>query len=429
MEMSETAGSAANRLRVAVIAGCLGKGGAEKQLVYLVRTLREISVELRVLCLTKGEYYESHLNQLGIRPQWVGRFSAPPLRMLDSIAALRSFHPHIVQSTHFFVNLYAAAVARAHRCLAIGSVRSDGDLELESNGFFGPYLLRTPAALIANSFAAQRNILQRGIKRQPVSVVPNVIDLAAFDEQCASVPIPLKNNGDITILAIGNLYRRKRMDRFLHALARVRAGRPGVRGVIVGEGPLRQELTVLAETLQLLPDGVSFAGTRHDVPALLRQADMLVLTSDHEGFPNVILEAMAAGLPVVSTAVGDVERIVEDGRTGYVVRVDAVDLLAQRMAELAESGTLRVLFGVEGRRKVEQSYAFNTLGDQVISAYGAIAEELKWGRVLDALSMHRRRSLEVPLSGGRQVVSPPSGKSHYAVRSVSLPHHGFPSGV
>jgi Glycosyl transferases group 1 len=85
------------------------------------------------------------------------------------------------------------------------------------------------------------------------------------------------------------------------------------------------------------------------------------LTSDYEGFPNVVLEAMAARLPVISTPAGDAGLIVQDGLTGYVVEYDDINKMAERMIQLARSAALRRSLGEAGRRRVEQEYSHESL--------------------------------------------------------------------
>jgi glycosyltransferase involved in cell wall biosynthesis len=146
--------------------------------------------------------------------------------------------------------------------------------------------------------------------------------------------------------------------------------------MVVGDGPLLAELESTADAAGLRPDGVVFAGRRDDVPALLRQSSMLVSTSDHEGFANVLLEAMAARLPIVTTPAGDAAQVVEDGRTGYVVDFEDVDGLAQRIVQLADSEELRRQLGDAGRQRVEEEFGVANLSERLLALYGSIGEEL-----------------------------------------------------
>jgi glycosyltransferase involved in cell wall biosynthesis len=187
------------------------------------------------------------------------------------------------------------------------------------------------------------------------------------------------------VLALARLAATKRLDYFLDAVAKARAEVPTLRAVIAGEGPERGRLTCQAAALGLLPDGVVFAGHRDDVAAVLAQADMLLLTSEHEGFPNAILEAMAAGLPVVTTPAGDAGTVVEDNGTGYVVPHGDVDAMAARLVTLARSPNLRSRLGEAGRRRVEREFAPGALGRRLLAAYAALAREQRRAAIADLL--------------------------------------------
>ena len=111
------------RLRVALIAGTLGQAGAEKQLVYMARALRDAGLDLQVYCLTKGEFYEAHLRELGLEPRWFGRFgnirfANIPLRLASLTAQLRRFKPHIVQSDALLLQFVCGPEWPAVRCPA-----------------------------------------------------------------------------------------------------------------------------------------------------------------------------------------------------------------------------------------------------------------------------------------------------------------------
>ena len=159
----------------------------------------------------------------------------------------------------------------------------------------------------------------------------------------------------VRLLAVGRLVTQKRYDRFLSILARVR-GQVGrqIEAVIVGSGPLRKQLEEQAARLGLLPGVVEFKGTVADLAPVYQQADILVLTSDWEGTPNVVLEAMASGLPVVATSVGGVCEIVRDGVTGYLVEPGQDSLMVERLVQLACNRQLRMEFGARTREFVEQ---------------------------------------------------------------------------
>jgi glycosyltransferase involved in cell wall biosynthesis len=360
-------------LRVAFVAGTLEQDGAEKQLVYMAAALRRVGVDVRVYSLTRGEFYEPALKAVGVTPIWIGRFGNPLIRLAALTNALWRFRPHIVQAGHFFTNIYAAISAQLCRAISIGAIRNDLIFEQKENGRWSPWLLRLPSVLLANSTAAARHADELGFLSTAVRVLPNAIDLADFDERVAAAHSPARSGSQI--ISVGRLVHAKRQDHFLEALAQVRQHRPGWRGVLLGDGPLRPELESQAARLGLLPYGVLFAGRRDDVPALLHQSEVFVLTSDHEGFPNVLLEAMAARLPVVTTPAGDSPEVVQNGRTGFVVALGDKEALVERIVRLADSAELRRRLGEAGRKRAEELYGSEHLAERLLAVYRDVALE------------------------------------------------------
>lgn len=358
--------------KIALVAGTLGQGGAEKQLVYMARALRDAGAQVRVYCLTRGEHYEPALKDIGLVPEWIGRFPAPPLRTLALASALGRFRPDIVQSAHFYTNLYVAMAAPLVGAIGIGAARNDVVHEVEYNGRWGRWLLRAPSALIVNSYAARDNAEALGRTRDAIHVLPNVIDLSAFDEGAG--PMPRRANDPLVVVGVGTFVPQKRFDVFLQVIAAARAQAAPVRGVLAGDGPERAALEALAQSLGLGDDAVSFVGRRNDIPALLHAADVFMLTSDHEGFPNVVLEAMAASLPVLCTATGDARAIVDHGVTGYVTALGDAGRLTEHLVALAHSADERRRLGDAGRRRVESQYAYGNLAARLTAIHAAVEQ-------------------------------------------------------
>jgi glycosyltransferase involved in cell wall biosynthesis len=375
-------------LRVAFIAGSLGQGGAEKQLLYLARELLRAHVDVRVLTLTRGECYEPAFAEAGAPVEWVGRHRLP-LRLVDLALATRRFRPHIIQAGHFFTNLYAASAARLGGSVDIGAIRNDAQFDMQECGRWGGPLLRLPRSLIANSRTAASRAAAAGVDPSRVHVLANVIDLEQFERQASARLLGMKEAHEVLAVAVARLVPAKRLDRFLRALARARREDRLLRGLIVGDGPERPRLEALAQALGLLPHGVRFLGACANVPGVLARADMLVLTSQHEGFPNVLLEGMAARLPVITTPAGDAGLLVDEGRTGYIVPFHDQQLLAERMLALARSSAMRRMFGACGRSLVEAQYRVDALAGRALAIYHRIAAgqgRVKTLRAVDTLA-------------------------------------------
>jgi glycosyltransferase involved in cell wall biosynthesis len=365
-----------DNLRVAFIAGTLGLGGAEKQLFLMARALQEIGAVPMVFSLTQGESYEQKLRERNIQVEYVGGSTNRICRLLAIYSAISRFKPHIVQSAHFYTSLYTVVSAFFCRAIGIGAIRSDTIFEQNENGFLGSQSLYLPQTLIVNSWIARQNAIQLGVRKEKIFLLENVIDLVEFDRLTEKTLPPLSTNNECLVMIVAGLVPVKRLERFIKALAVVREKSPAFnfKGVIVGDGPELDNLKKNATENGFDESSLYFMGRCDNIPALLRQAHILVLTSEHEGFPNVLLEAMAAGLPVVSTPAGDAPRIVQNGCTGFIVDHDDSAALAEKIILLASSAKLRKTMGEAGRQRVEQVYTFPSLVDQLLKVYSQICK-------------------------------------------------------
>jgi glycosyltransferase involved in cell wall biosynthesis len=216
----------------------------------------------------------------------------------------------------------------------------------------------------------------RGIvEPRRVFLLPNVIDPSENSIAELSLPNtePVQQDS-VKAVFVGRLVPAKRVDRFIEAIGLARQRCPNLRGLIVGDGPERHNWENFAIQKGLCPPILTFIGQRDDVPNLLIQSAMLVLCSDDEGFPNVILEAMLARLPVITTPAGDSDIIVENEVNGYVVPFSDTCAMAERMVRLAESPELRRLLGEAGRQRVEQHYAYASLAYRLMHIYHKVAK-------------------------------------------------------
>jgi glycosyltransferase involved in cell wall biosynthesis len=178
-------------------------------------------------------------------------------------------------------------------------------------------------------------------------VIPNAVGVAAARRvQAARRERPL-------IVAVGRLKAPKDFLTLVRALGRLTPD--SFEAVIVGEGPDRVRLEEEIENLGL-EGRVRLAGERRDVPELLAETDIFALASSSEGMPVSVLEAMAAGLPVVASRVGGVPEQVVDGETGLLVDPGDPQDLAEALAVLVDDGELRLRLGAAGRARAEKAF-------------------------------------------------------------------------
>ncbi|MBN2474326.1 MAG: glycosyltransferase [Pirellulales bacterium] len=347
------------KLKVTFLAGCLSQGGAERQLFYILRSLRTLGARPSLLSLTRGEYWETKLHALGVPVTWVGQRGSRLLRLRRIAATLREQKPDVIQSQHFFTNLYAVASARALGIREIGAIRNDLRSEVRANGcLLGRLSALAPRVLAANSRQGIRNALRLGVAASHLTYLPNSIDTDAFVPSARAARL----GEQVRILGVGRLVRQKRFDVFLDAVAGLsdESGVP-VQATIVGDGPDRDDLKRRAARIGRAAGAIRFMGAMSDMATVYHEADVLLLTSDWEGTPNVVLEAMACGVPVVATRVGGLPEIVQDGKTGYLVEPGDVGALVDRLARLRESAVQRESFGICGREYVLANHGLGQL--------------------------------------------------------------------
>jgi glycosyltransferase involved in cell wall biosynthesis len=220
---------------------------------------------------------------------------------------------------------------------------------------------RLTSVVIANSTAVREKVLrQERLSADRVAVIHNGIDTHAFgplpEEQTRAVRRALALDGRWPVVGIiANLIDYKGLQYFLPAWASVVDRHRKAVVLLVGDGPLRGSLETRVRALGL-DDAARFLGNRADVPALLALMDLVVHPSLEEGFSNAILEAMAAGKPVVATAVGGTPEAVTDGVTGRLVPARDAGALAAAMLELLGSSDEPRRLGEAARRRVYEHF-------------------------------------------------------------------------
>jgi glycosyltransferase involved in cell wall biosynthesis len=355
--------------KICFVTGTLSQGGAERQLYYMLRVLSEAGNSLTVLCLTRQEYWESAIRDLGASVVWVGQRKSRPSRFLRILAEVRRLRPDVIQSSHFYTNFPAAVVGRLLGIPVVGALRNDGLMEISAPGrVLGMLNLKAPRWIAANSKAGIANACRLGVAKHRLRFLPNAVDVSEFRAAETELRSPVR------ILTAGRLVDQKRQDRFVRLIHCLRSTLAlPVKGVLVGDGPNRDALKNLACDLRLTEHDIEFCGSRKSMADVYGQADLFVLTSAWEGTPNVVLEAMASGVPVVSTDVGDVRELVHDGTTGFVVPADDEQELVVRVRQLVEDSTLRQAFARNARRHVESSFSLSRLGTNLEALYSAVA--------------------------------------------------------
>jgi len=352
-------------MRICFVTGTLGRGGAERQLIYMLRALVAEQIQARVVCLTKGEAFEKEIRDLGVDVDHIGRSRGKLSRLASLIFNLRERPADILQSSHFYTNIYAAAAGRALNVPSIGAIRNDLSSEIKSNGAWGRWQLSLPRSQIANTNLAVERAIAVGYAPNRIFLVRNAVEATQNDFESG-------HGRKFRLLFAGRLVEQKRPELFIELARSLLRSLPDfdLEFIIAGDGPLRPRLEGLADRYQLRSD-IRFLGERAIMADVYTQADVLVSTSAHEGTPNVILEAMAHGLPVVATRVGGVPEIVQDG-CGILVDTGDLDGLVNAASTLILDDRLREGMGRRARIHVMNEHSIDHLRKRLRDVYSSV---------------------------------------------------------
>ncbi len=188
-------------------------------------------------------------------------------------------------------------------------------------------------------------------------------------DQLQRLRFDLKLPAGVPVVGIvGRLFPEKDHATFLRAAAAISQAKPETRFLIAGEGSLREWIEGDIARLGLSEKALVLGG-RKDALALIQLLDVFVLTSTTEGFPNVLLEAMAAGTPIVTTAAGGAPEVVLDGKTGFVVPCGDDQALAGRVLALLDDPVVRKVFAEAGRDRLRACFAAEQAASAIQACY------------------------------------------------------------
>ena len=360
----------AERVRVVHVLDNLNTGGTELNAVRTAERLDRARFDIRFICLQPDGPLRARLDAAGIPVTGMGisgLLSADSLRRgLEIRELVRRERIDVVHAHDPYANVLAAPWVRlAGRGRVIASQRWWKNVHPAQVRVANRIAYRFAHVVLANSPSiAEQVISEEGVPRSRVVVVPNFVDDSGFEplSQQRRVELRARCNvapDDIVIGVVANLYPVKNHAMLVRAAARLKESWPRVKFVIVGEGDERQRLA--AEISERGLDGqVIMPGRILHEPGLPGVFDIAVLTSREEGFPNFVVEAMAAGRAVVATRVGGVPDAVVHGETGLLVAsgddsglAAALDRLlrepdTQDRMRVAGSQRARTLFHADG---------------------------------------------------------------------------------
>lgn len=363
-----------NRRRVLVVIDSMEVGGSQRQVQHLLEGLDRQQWLPELAYFRTDSFLVDAVRSSGIVVHYLPKRGRVDLRFLAAYARLlRERDYALVHAYSLTAELWTllAGVVSGRRPVLVASERSSVRTDRPAwYWWLKRFVLGRSAAVIANSRAGAQATAQR--TRMPdalFTAIPNDVklpprlDADARSTLRESIGAPA---GRLTGVFVGRLAPVKNLACLIRALALMEPGqRPWM--AIVGDGPLRDSLGQLAAE-NGVASSVSFLGERTDATQLMQAADFLVLPSHFEGLSNALLEAMAAGCPVVASAVGGSVELVSHERTGLLFPSDDSASLAVAMARMADR-SLRSRLAESARQHVEQHYSQAALAAATSAVY------------------------------------------------------------
>ena len=362
-------------VRIAFCITDLDVGGAERMFVELVTRLDRHRWEPRVYCLSGPGALVAHLQSAEIPVTCFGAKSTRNLGVFQRLTAeLKKFSPALLQCFLFHANIlgrlaaWRAGVPYVVCGIRVAERRSRVPLWLDrlSQGFVDHNVCVSRAV-------AEFSIHQAGLKPSKISVIPNAVDFDWFANAVAVDRSTLGLSAAPLVLFVGRLDPQKAPFNLLEAFAHLLERHLDWQLLFVGDGSLKASMDEWIAQ-RGLGHRIRIAGWRPDVPELLKAADLLVLPSLWEGMPNIVLEAMAAGLPVVVSRVEGTEELIRDGETGLLVTPGSPTELEHQIEAALTSPELSSRIRTTAQLAVQKQFTM----DRMVSAY-----EQLYARLID----------------------------------------------
>lgn len=350
-------------------------GGAETLLRDLASGLEDRGYRITVGYSTPGPFVQELANK-NLKLIRISRFGlVDPFFMMKMIKLWRADPPQVVHTHLFKSDFHGRLAARLAGVPVVVSTLHNNDTWANNRlmgHLYGATAMWADRLIAVSPEVKEFHRSKTGVPEEKILVINNGVNVRAFsgyDEQAKQIRVEFGIAESAPLFGIvGRLKPQKNVAMFLLAAAEIIKLQPEARFLIVGDGPLQSDLELQTKNLGI-SSSVIFAGMRKDVPAILNALDVLVLSSLWEGLPVILLEAMAASLPVVSTTVDGVVGVVQPDVTTLLVPTSDHKALADACLRLARDPDLREKMGQAGLQRVSDHYSLDHMIDLVSSLY------------------------------------------------------------
>jgi L-malate glycosyltransferase len=348
-------------------------GGSERQFVLLAQALGAPAFRVDLGCVNRRGGLADQFENTPQFPLGGSLFGWKSLRARISLKRhLRTRGIQVAHAFDFYANLTLIPAAWfAGVPVIIGSHRQLGDLISAAQFRAQAAAFHWCDAVVCNSQAAADRLEAAGVGRKKLAVIGNALPASAFETVPPLLP---KRTGGLRVGMVARMNARyKNHAGFLRIAAQIHQRMPQVEFLLVGDGPLRPDLEQQAASMGLA-DCVIFLGDRRDIPNVLASMDVAVLTSDSESLSNVILEAMAAHVPVVAYNVGGNSELVNDERGALIAAGNENDF-GSAICRVLSDGDLRKQQGENGFRFVKERFSADQVGRRYEDLYISLLEK------------------------------------------------------
>jgi glycosyltransferase involved in cell wall biosynthesis len=360
-----------NNLKIAYFIADLGVGGQEKQLFIYADTLSKKAIQTHIFVwnYSEADHYAILLNSLT-------NVTIHPLKgtIRKKISTLNnkitSLNLHLVHCFSFYLNFYLWLAALGTKTVAVGAIRSRIQLHLAYTGRLRGYLsLLLPFNKISNNQLCTEglNFIEKKLTGN-IHIITNFMRVADYSIRNIPNSIPFKT------VSIGQIYSAKRIDLLIETIYRLRQQGINIIHHHYGIGVLAEEMQKMIHKYEL-GNAFILKGKSSQLPQELGSYHLFLHSSDIEGYPNVIMEAMAAGLPVISTNCGDVPFIVQNGKNGFIVPTGSIDAFVQHISTLHSDETTLYKMGICSRELAEKLFSTDHLYSKTQLVYQTILNQ------------------------------------------------------
>ena len=359
-------------VRMLLVVDSLEVGGAERHVVDLASALQRKGHEVEVACsIADGPSKPLEETGVPVRP-----LTRRLVKRRVSLAYARGIRKLLRESRFDLVHahIYASAVAAAIATRGTGlplvvTEHTEASWQNRWARLCSRWTYRRARRIIAVSTPIERRLIERdGVPRELVTLIPNAVIPVSGNPPDLADTLPDGWSQRPLVGVVARLQPEKGVATFLKAAAHVSKVSPEARFLVIGDGALREELLDLVGRVGL-QERVRFLGYRAHARALTGLLDVLVVPSLTEGSPLIVLEAMAAGVPVVASAVGGIPDQVRHGEEGVLVPPGDPDALAGALGALLEDPAHAHRLGEAGRRRTENEFSHEALVRRIEAVY------------------------------------------------------------